>query len=320
MLQPGDPRPIGVFDSGIGGLTILRELLRELPEEQFIYFGDDAHCPYGPRPEHEVVALALAAARWLAVREVKAIVVACNAASVSARDALRAHFPDIPIIVVVPAVKPAAALTRSGTIILAATARAINDRFTHHLIDAFAIGVQVIPVACPALVELVESGRLTGPEPEAALRGYLAPALAAGADVVVLGCTHFPALRQAVEAVVGPGVAVIDSGAAVARQTRAVLEHGRAGSSNTKATKETKGHEKAFPEVGRTFLPANPAVESASPSAGQQTEGSGMISVDNVEFWTSGEPERFARVAGMVLGRPVTARHAMTDVRWDEGA
>jgi glutamate racemase len=221
--MPSDAQPIGVFDSGIGGLTILRELLRELPEERFIYFGDDAHCPYGPRPEHEVIALALAAARWLVAHDAKAIVVACNAASVSARAALRAAFPDIPIVVVVPAVKPAAALTRSGKIILAATARAINDRFTHSLIDDFAAGVEVISVACPALVALVEEGILTGPEPEAALRGYLAPALAEGADVVVLGCTHFPALRGAVEAVVGPNVAVIDSGAAVAHHTRHVL-------------------------------------------------------------------------------------------------
>jgi glutamate racemase len=271
--MPADPRPIGVFDSGIGGLTILRELWRELPNERFIYFGDDAHCPYGPRPEREVIALALAAARWLVARQAKAIVVACNAASVSARDALRVAFPDIPVVVVVPAVKPAAALTLSGTIILAATARAINDRFTRHLIDEFATGVRVIPVACPTLVELVENGRLTGPEPEAALRGYLGPALAQGADVVVLGCTHFPALRAAVEAIVGPDVAVIDSGVAVARQTKHVL-----GPDPQTA-------------AGPTYT----------------------------EFWTSGDPARFARVAGMVLGQPVTARHAMTDVRWEEG-
>ncbi|SRR5579883_3273535 len=267
-----DSRPIGVFDSGIGGLTILRELLRELPTERFIYFGDDANCPYGPRPEHEVRALALAAARWLVARDVKAIVVACNSASVSAREVLRAAFPEIPIVVVVPAVKPAAALTRSGKIILAATARAINDRFTHSLIDTFASGVQVISVACPGLVELVEAGILTGPEPEAVLRNYLGPALNAGADVVVLGCTHFPALREPVERVAGPTVAVIDSGAAVARQTRHVL-------------------------ASRELLAATP------PSV-------------PVEFWTSGDPARFARVASLVLAHPVTARHAMTDVQW----
>ena len=271
-----DPRPIGVFDSGIGGLTVLRELLHTLPNERFYYFGDDAHCPYGPRPEHEVIALALAAARWLVAHDAKALVVACNAASVSAREALREAFAEMPVVVVVPAIKPAAALTKSGKVILAATARAINDRFTHSLIDAFAAGVEVIAVACPSLVELVEHGQLTGPVPEAALRGYLAPALDAGADVVVLGCTHFPALRHAVECVVGPDVAVIDSGAAVARQTLHVLTE-------------------------RGML----APLHAEDEGGNQAE-----------FWTSGDPVRFAQVASLVLGQPITARHAMTNVEW----
>jgi glutamate racemase len=266
--------PVGVFDSGIGGLTILRELLAALPGERFIYFGDDANCPYGPRPEREVRALALASARWLVDRGAKVIVVACNAASVTARQTLRAAFPDIPIVVVVPAVKPAAEMTRSGKIILAATARAINDRFTHSLIDDFARDIEVISVACPSLVELVEQGCLTGEVPERAIARYLAPSLAQGADVVVLGCTHFPALRGAVEAVVGPGIAVIDSGAAVARQTYRQL-------------------------ADRRLL--------ASPG-----------SPGGFALWTSGDPERFARVASLVLGQPVTARHAHTRVRWEQ--
>jgi glutamate racemase len=277
--SPSDPRPIGVFDSGIGGLTILRELLRALPDERFIYFGDDAHCPYGPRPEAEVVDLSLAATRWLVRHDVKAIVVACNTASVSARTALRAAYPGIPFVVVVPAVKPAAALTRTGTVILAATARAINDRYTHELIESFTAGVRVIPVACPLLVALVEDGRLTGLEPETALEGYLRPALNEGADVVVLGCTHFPALRGAVEAVVGPAVRVIDSGAAVALQTLHVLdEHGLRG--------------------GPIPVPA--------PSA----DGRGGQHGESVQFWTSGDSDRFARVASVVLGQQVSARNS----------
>jgi glutamate racemase len=270
-----DTRPIGVFDSGIGGLTILRELVRELPGERFIYFGDDANCPYGPRPDYEVRELALAASRWLIAREAKAIVVACNAASVTARTILRETLPNTPIVVVVPAVKPAAAMTRSGKIILAATARAINDRFTGELIDTFAGGVEVLPVACPGLVDLVEAGQLEGAAPERIISGYFAPALAAGADVVVLGCTHFPALRIAVERVVGPDIAVVDSGAAVALQTRRVLT-----------------------DQG-LLAPEDTSHSSATPS---------------VEFWTSGEPERFARVGSAVLGWTIQAEHGSTGV------
>ena len=272
--RPTDPRPIGVFDSGIGGLTILRELVRTLPGERFVYFGDDANCPYGPRPEHEVCELALAATRWLLAHDAKAIVVACNSASVSARDVLRATFPTTPIVVVVPAVKPAATLTRSGTIILAATARAINDRFTHTLIADFARDVTVIAVACPSLVKLVETGQLTGSVPERAIRRYFRPALAAGADVVVLGCTHFPALRAAVVRVVGPDVAVIDSGAAVARQTRRVL------AANGLCAPQHGGD-------APTDLP--------------------------VAFWTSGDPERFATVGSLVQGHAITVRATATE-------
>lgn len=279
--MPTDARPIGVFDSGIGGLTVLREVVKALPHEHFIYFGDDANCPYGPRPENEVRALALAAARLLLAQDVKAIIVACNAASVSARADLRATFPTVPIIVVVPAVKPAAALTQTGTIILAATARAINDRFTHGLIHDFADGVTVHAVACPGLVELVEAGQLTGPEPQAVIAHYLAPALAEGADVVVLGCTHFPALRGAVEAVVGPQVAVIDSGAAVARQTCHILSE-------------------------RGMLAATAATEATLFQGDEQ-----------VTYLTSGDPDRFMRVAHLVLGHAITAKHATSEVQWD---
>ncbi len=222
-----DRRPIGVFDSGIGGLTILRELQQALPNEQFIYFGDEAYCPYGPRPEHEIRQLALANAQWLIERNVKAIVVACNTASVTAREQLREAFPNIPFVVVVPAIKPAALQTNSRKIILAATARAINDRFTHSLIRDFASDIEVIPIACPGLVDLVEDGILSGPEPEAVIAEYLLPALAGGADMVVLGCTHFPALRQSVESVAGASVKVIDSGAAVARQLKRILRENR---------------------------------------------------------------------------------------------
>jgi len=263
-------QPIGVFDSGIGGLTIVRELMQVMPNERILYFGDDANCPYGPRPESEVQILSLAATAWLVNHEAKAIVVACNAASVSAREILRATYPDIPIIVVVPAVKPAAAISHTRKIILAATARAINDRFTCGLIDTYADGVTVISVACPSLVAFVEAGLFDGPEVETALRDYLQPALAEGADVVVLGCTHFPALRNAVERVVGPNITVIDSGEAVAQQTQRVLQ--------------------------QQHLLADTATQPLTFSM-------------QLQCWTSGDAEHFSHVASSVLGSPVIARH-----------
>ncbi len=270
--------PIGVFDSGFGGLTVLKDLQRELPQEQFIYFGDDANCPYGPRLEEEVRQLAIAASAWLiAEHQVKLIVVACNTASVTARNALRETFPDIPFVVVVPAVKVAATLTQTKVVTLAATARAIQDRFTNQLISDFGAGVTFHSVACPDLVTLVEAGKFSGLETETALETYLRPSLNAGSDVIVLGCTHFPAIRSAIEKIAGPHTQIIDSGAAVARQTRAVLSQ-------------------------RSLL----------------NDGPSLPKEHNVDYWTSGDPVRFAHIASQIMDYSVTARHAETQFSQSE--
>jgi glutamate racemase len=269
-----DNRPIGVFDSGIGGLTILRELLQALPYERFIYFGDDANCPYGLRDEDEVQALSLAAAGWLINRGAKAIVVACNTASVSARDILRATYPETPFVVVVPAIKPAVKLTRSGKVLLAATDRAIHEDFTHELIDTYANNTKVVLVACPEMVELVERGELEGPNAINAIKRYFDPALAQGADVVILACTHFPALRPVIETVVGPSITVIDSGAAIARQTARIL--------------------------GQQQIETEPRSYESIRS--------------RIDCWTSGDPVRVAHVAELILGTPVIVHHDRTEV------
>jgi glutamate racemase len=265
--------PIGVFDSGVGGLTVLSELLRELPGERFVYFGDTANCPYGVRPEVEVQELAANAARFLLARGAKIIVVACNAASVSARETLRAAFA-VPFVVVVPAVKPAAARTRTGCIGIAATEVSARSHYLRSLIDEHANGVRVLAVGCPRLVELAEAGHLSGAETEAAVREYVAPLAAAGIDTLVLGCTHFPAMRAVFEQVVGPGVAVIDSGAAIARRTRAVL---------------SERHDVGDAQ-GPLVAPRPPDLRD--------------------EFWCSGDPTHFAAVASAILGAPIVARHA----------
>ncbi len=216
--------PIGVFDSGAGGLTILSALQEELPHERYLYFADTAHCPYGMRTDAEITELSIAGCRFLIEQGAKLVVVACNTASQAALSALRATFPSVPFVGVVPAVKPAARATRTGHIGVAATNHASKAVYLRHLIDQFAAGIQVYTAGCPELVTLVEEGKLDGPVVEETVRQALLPLLQQDIDVLVLGCTHFPALRPVIERVVGQHVLVIDSGAAVARRTRAVLE------------------------------------------------------------------------------------------------
>jgi glutamate racemase len=215
--------PIGVFDSGAGGLTILSELRKQLPNENFVYYGDTAHCPYGVRSEEEITNLSIQACRFLIEQGAKLIVVACNTASQAALNTLRATFT-LPFIGTVPAVKPAARATQRGRIGIAATNRAVKANYLRHLIDDFASDIQVYTVGCPELVTLVEEGQLESPAVDETLRQSLQPLLENNVDVIVLGCTHFPALRPAIERIVGKQVQVIDSGAAIARRTQTILD------------------------------------------------------------------------------------------------
>ncbi|MGH2503952.1 MAG: glutamate racemase, partial [Ktedonobacterales bacterium] len=196
--------PVGVFDSGVGGLTVLRDLLRELPDERYVFFGDTGNCPYGVRPESEIIQLSLNGAAFLLGRGAKVIVVACNTASSAAIHTLRNTYPGLKFIAVVPAVKPAAAMTRSGRVAIAATDSAAQGDYLRGLIAQFADGVEVYPVGCQRLVALAEKGLLDGPEIEGEIRAGIGPLLARGIDVLALGCTHFPAMRAAFERVCGP--------------------------------------------------------------------------------------------------------------------
>ena len=265
--------PIGVFDSGVGGLTILKELLRELPDERFIYFGDTGNCPYGVRPVEEIQELSRNAARFLLDRGAKIIVVACNTASVSALAHLRQNF-ECPFVGVVPAIKPAAKLTRAGRVGIAATEASARGDYLRRLIAEHANGVEVFAVGCPRLVLLAEAGILDGPEAESAIRAYIEPMLEAGIDTLVMGCTHFPAMSDAFARVVGPDVAIIDSGAAIARQTRRVLTE-----------------RKLLARTGHAAREPRP-----------------LTSKD--ELWCSGDVEKFANVASAILGMSVSARGA----------
>ncbi len=215
--------PIGVFDSGLGGLSVLLEIRKLLPSEDVVYYGDSAHCPYGGRPPEYILNRSTAVVGYLVQRGVKLVVVACNTASSVVLSELRSRF-HVPIVGMVPAVKPAAAATRTGKIGILATPRTVTGESLAALIREHARGTKVINVPAPRLVELVEEGRLEGPEVDAALQPLVCPLLERGVDTLVLGCTHYPFLHGAIRRMGGPELAIIDSGEAVARRTRDVLD------------------------------------------------------------------------------------------------
>lgn len=215
--------PIGVFDSGVGGLSVLAELRRELPRESFIYYADSGHCPYGAKSASEIAARAFAISDELIAAGCKLIVVACNTATIAAVEQLRATYP-LSFVGIEPAIKPAVTQTRSGVVGVLATGAALaGDKFLR-LQAQHGGKVRVITQPCPGLVEYVERGELEGAALRALVQRYVDPLLRDGADTLVLGCTHYPFLRAVIADVAGPGVTLLDTGAAVARQTRRVLE------------------------------------------------------------------------------------------------
>lgn len=223
MSAAGNPAPIGVFDSGVGGLSILREVHRLMPQESTIYYADSGHCPYGGKSAAAISARALAITDELLTAGAKLIVVACNTATIAAIEQLRATYP-LSFVGVEPAIKPAVAQTRSGVIGVLATGAAVAGEKFLRLQAQHGQNVRVITQPCPGLVEFVERGELDGAALRAALRRYIDPLLRQGADTLVLGCTHYPFLREAIAAVAGTEVSLLDTGTAVARQTLRVLE------------------------------------------------------------------------------------------------
>ena len=214
---------IGVFDSGIGGWSVVRELRRELPRESLLYFADSAHAPYGDRPAEFIVQRSRRIAEWLVGQGVKALVVACNTATAAAVAELRAHHA-LPIVGIEPAVKPAARDTQSRVIGVLATSQTLASEKFSRLVDAHGQDVAVLGQPCPGLVERIEAGELDGPETRALLAGYVAPLLKQGADTLVLACTHFPLLATTLQALVGQSVRLVDPAPAVARELRRRLE------------------------------------------------------------------------------------------------
>ena len=210
--------PIGVFDSGVGGLSVLRALRQALPGEDLLYAADSGHAPYGDRDAGFVTARALAMADFLHAAGAKAIVVACNTASVVAAAALRERY-GLPIVAMEPAIKPAAGLTRSGVVGVLATAGTVASANVERLRREHAGGARVLLQACPGLVECVERGELDTARTRALLRRHVEPLLRAGADALVLGCTHYAFLAPTLREIAGPDVRLVDAAEAVARET-----------------------------------------------------------------------------------------------------
>ena len=219
--------PIAVFDSGIGGLSVWREIVRILPHEATLYLADQAHVPYGARPVAEVERLTHAAVAWLLRQGAKLIVIACNTASAAALTSLRQRWPEVPIVGMEPAVKPASQATQTGHVGVLATPGTLQASRFSHLVERFANGVQVHTLMGSGLVEMVERNQLSDPQTEARIREILAPVQGVPMDHLVLGCTHFPFLAAMLHHVLGDGVTLVDPAPAVARQTQRVLaRHG----------------------------------------------------------------------------------------------
>ena len=217
--------PIAVYDSGLGGLTVWREVRRALPGESLLYLGDGKNCPYGSRPREEIARLADEAVAALVVRGCKMVVVACNTATAAAIDGLRAKYASLPIVGMEPAVKPACLATKSRVVGVLATERSLDGELFRRTAARYGEGIEVVTAPGRGFVELVEEDREATPEAEACVRKAVEPMLARGADQIVLGCTHYPFLLPVLQRVVaGRGVGIIDPSPAVARRVVELLD------------------------------------------------------------------------------------------------
>jgi len=252
--------PVGILDSGIGGLSVAAAIRQLMPMEPILYVGDSAHVPYGGKTEEYIRRRSLYLAEFLLKRGAKAIVIACNTATAAAATDLRERL-SVPVIGMEPAVKPAAAATRSGIVgVLATTGTLASARFAG-LLDRFGEGIQVLTEPCPELVHLVERGDLGSLQARRTVAAHVAPLVAAGADTLILGCTHFAFLRGLIEAEAGPGVTVIDTRPAVARPLqRKLRETERMAVLGGELVIYTSGDPVRFSVVAGRLWPGAPAV------------------------------------------------------------
>ncbi|WP_374583034.1 glutamate racemase [Pseudoduganella sp.] len=264
--------PIGVFDSGVGGLSVLRHIHAQLPHEHVLYFADSAFAPYGAKTDEWLVQRALDVTAFLISQGAKALVVACNTATVAAIKAVRTAFPALPVVGVEPGLKPGAAATRNGTVGVLATASTLRGEKFLALREQISAsnGTRFLLQPCGGLVERIEQGDLSGAETAAMLRGFVEPLLDQGADTLVLGCTHYPFVREAIAQVVAArgdsaAVTLIDTGDAVARQLARLLEGAgllRPGGTPAHLRGYTSGNAAALQTAFANLLGLHPQVES----------------------------------------------------------
>ena len=214
--------PIGVFDSGLGGLSVVRQLWAELPRESIIYAADSSYCPYGERSDEQIRDRSLTMTDYLVQQGAKLVIAACNTASAAAIDLLRERY-DVPIVAMEPAVKPAVALTRTGRIAVLATPSTARSTRLRDLIVRYGGGLDIRAIGVPGLAERVERGDFDGPETRGLVTPHVAEQISDGVDVIVLGCTHYPFARAAIRAAAGPDARIIESGNAIARRARDIL-------------------------------------------------------------------------------------------------
>lgn len=258
--------PVGVFDSGVGGLSVVAELMAQLPAQPLIYLADQANAPYGQRSLDEIRELSDGITRFLLDQGAHVIVIACNTASAAALHWLRSQYPRVPFVGMEPAVKPAAERTRTRHIGVMATPATFQGELFINLIDRFGTHVTVHTQVCPELVPLVEAGELATDRARAAVVRYVAPLLEAGVDELVLGCTHYPFLRPLIEAAAGPHVEIIDPAPAVARQVGRVLtrQDGLDETSVTRYEFYTTGNPAAFSRALHELLHLNHSAKQAA--------------------------------------------------------
>ncbi len=223
-MQSNDNSPIGIFDSGVGGLSVLRALREQMSAEDVIYFGDQGHVPYGARPMEQIQSFSEGITRFLLVQGAKLIVVACNTASAAALKYLRERFAEVPFVGMEPAVKPAAETTQTGRVGVLATPATFQGALYASVVERFGNGVELFQHTCPGLVALIEKGDLDSSAARGILEDALLPMLDKNIDTVVLGCTHYPFVIPLIQQIAGEKVRVIDPAPAVARQVRRMLE------------------------------------------------------------------------------------------------